>query len=87
MLIDLMAAMPHKNWLSHRQPQKQGIERAHTLGKYRGKQADQKRHQKDPVLPQMKNLSISETADATDYSLSQIYRIQALYRENQSEAE
>lgn len=37
MLIDLMAAMSHKDWLSHRQRQKQGIERAHTLGKYRGK--------------------------------------------------
>lgn len=47
MLIDLMAAMSHKDWLSRRQRQKQGIERAHTLGKYRGKQADQERHQKE----------------------------------------
>ena len=46
MLIDLMATMSHKDWLSHRQRQKQGIERAHTLGKYRGKQADHERHQK-----------------------------------------
>lgn len=46
MLIDLMAAMSHKDWLSRRQRQKQGIERAHTLGRYRGKQADQERHQK-----------------------------------------
>ncbi len=29
-------AVPHKDWLSRRQRQKQGIERAHTLGKYRG---------------------------------------------------
>ncbi|CAI1568078.1 Resolvase, N terminal domain [Serratia marcescens] len=29
MLIDLMAAMSHKDWLSRRQRQKQGIERAH----------------------------------------------------------
>ena len=36
MLIDLMAAMSHKDWLSRRQRQQQGIERAHTLGKYRG---------------------------------------------------
>ncbi|EBB3655611.1 resolvase [Salmonella enterica] len=52
-------------------------ERAHTLGKYRGKQADQERHQK--VL--YKKLSIRETADATGYSTSQVCRIQALYRE------
>lgn len=32
-LIDLMTAMSHKDCLSRRQRQKQGIERAHTLGK------------------------------------------------------
>ncbi|GLY59156.1 hypothetical protein Pcaca05_00140 [Pectobacterium carotovorum subsp. carotovorum] len=41
---ELMAAMSHKDWLSRRQQQKQEIERAHTLGKYRGKQAGQERH-------------------------------------------
>jgi len=46
MLINLMATMSHKDWLSRRQRQKQGIERAHTLGKYRGKQADLQRHEK-----------------------------------------
>lgn len=46
MLIDLMAAMSHKDWLSRRQRQKQGIERAHTREKYRDKQADHQRHQK-----------------------------------------
>ena len=81
MLIDLMAAMSHKDWLSRRQRQKQGIERAHTLGKYRGKQADQERHQKVLYYRQVKKLSIRETADATGYSTSQVCRIQALYRE------
>lgn len=87
MLIDLMAAMSHKDWLSRRQRQKQGIERAHTLGKYRGKQANQERHQKVLYYRKVKKLSIRETADATSYSPSQICRIQALYRESQSEAE
>lgn len=32
MLIDLMAAMSHKDWLSRRQRQQQGIKRAHSLG-------------------------------------------------------
>ncbi|SFM99065.1 Resolvase, N terminal domain [Izhakiella capsodis] len=41
MLIDLTAAMSHKDWLSHHQRQKQGIRRAHTPGNFRGKQADQ----------------------------------------------
>lgn len=60
MLIDLMAAMSQKDWLSRRQLQKQGIERAHTLGKYRGKQADQERHQKVLYYRQVKKLSIRE---------------------------
>lgn len=76
-----MAAISHKDWLSRRQRQKQGIERAHTLGKYRGKQADQERHQKVLYYRQVKKLSIRETADATGYSTSQVCRIQALYRE------
>lgn len=81
MLIDLMAAMSHKDWLSRRQRQKQGIERAHTLGKYRGKQADRERHQKVMYYRQIKKLSIRETAEVTGYSTSQVCRIQALYKE------
>ncbi|HIF6624607.1 TPA: hypothetical protein ACX37D_000922 [Serratia marcescens] len=81
MLIDLMAAMSHKDGLIRRQRQKQGIERAHTLGRYRGKQADQERHQKVLYYRQIKKLSIRETADATGYSTSQVCRIQAFYKE------
>ena len=80
MLIDLMAAMSHKDWLSRRQRQKQGIEPAHTLGKYRGKQADQERQQKVMYYRQVKNLSIRETAEATGYSTSQVCRIQLLHK-------
>jgi len=86
MLIDLMAAMSHKDWLSrHRQRQKQGIERAHSQGKYRGKQADQERHPKVLYYRQIKKLSIRETSEATGYSPSQICRIQALYRQSEAE--
>ncbi|WP_445081519.1 hypothetical protein [Martelella alba] len=84
MLIDLMAVMSHKDWLSRRQRQKQVIERAHTLGKYRGKQADQERHQKVLYYRHVKKLSTKETADATGYGPSQICRIQALYRQSES---
>ena len=81
MLIDLMAAMSHKDWLSRRQRQKQGIERAHTLEKYRGKQADHERHKKVIYYRQIKKLSIRETADATGYSALVLCRIQALYKD------
>jgi DNA invertase Pin-like site-specific DNA recombinase len=72
MLIDLMAAMSHKDWISRRKRQKQGIERAHEQGKYRGKQADHERHQKVMYYRHVKKLSIHETAEATGYSCSQV---------------
>ncbi len=46
MLIGLMAAMFYKDWVSRRERQKRGIERAQILGKYRGKQADRERHER-----------------------------------------
>lgn len=79
-LIDLMAAMSHMDWLSRRLRQKQGIERVHTLGEYRGKQIDQELHQKVLYYRQVKKLSIQETADTTGYSASQVCRIQALHK-------
>ena len=79
MLIDLMAAMSHKDWLTRLQRQKQGIERAHEQGKYRGKKADNDRHQKVVYYRNIKKLSIHETAQATGYSASQVCRIQRLY--------
>lgn len=78
MLIDLMAAMSHKDWLSRLKRQKQGIKRAHEQGKYRGKQADHERHQKVMYYRNVKKLSIQETAEATGYSCSQVCRIQKL---------
>lgn len=76
--------MSHKDWLSRRQRQKQGIERAYALGKYRGKQADQERHKKVIYYRQVKKLSIRETANAIGYSATQICRIQALHRQSEA---
>lgn len=84
MLIDLMAAMLHMDWLSRRQRQKQGIERAHTLGKYRGKQVDREQHQKVLYYRQVQKPSIRETAAATGYSPSQVCRIQVLYGQSET---
>lgn len=81
MLIDLMAAMSHKDWLSRRERQRQGIERAKKEGKYQGKPADEERHRKVLYYRQVKKLSIKETAEITGYSCSQVCRIQALYKE------
>lgn len=40
MLIDLMVVMSNKDLISRRERQKQGIKRAQSLGKYKGKQTD-----------------------------------------------
>jgi DNA invertase Pin-like site-specific DNA recombinase len=88
MLIDLMAAISHKDWLSRRERQKQGIARAHDLGKYKGRQADLGRHEKVLYYRRVKKLSIKETAEATGYSISQVCRIQARYKlENKNRQE
>lgn len=43
-------------------------------------QANQERHQKVLYYRQIKKLSIRKTADATDYSASQVCRTQAFYK-------
>lgn len=83
MLIDLMAAMSHKDYQVRRERQKQGISRARELGKYKGKQADEEQHRKVLYYRQVKKLSIQETAEATGYSRSQVCRIQAKYLEKE----
>lgn len=67
--------------ISRRERQKQGIERAQTLGKYKGKQADKERHEKVIYYRKYKGLSIRETAEATGYSCSQVCRIQLRYQQ------
>lgn len=80
MLIDLMAAMARKDYLSRQDRQRQGIEAAKEKGRYKGRQADVERHKKVMYYREQKGLSIQETAEATGYSCSQVCRIQAEYR-------
>lgn len=46
MLIDLMAAMARKDYVSRQERQRQGIALAKRQGKYRGQQADAERRRK-----------------------------------------
>lgn len=82
LLLEVLTALAHKEWLDLRLRQKAGIARAQKAGKYRGKQADRERHQKVLYYRQVKKMSIQETAEATGYSPSQVCRIQALYRQS-----
>ena len=85
MLIDLMAAMARKDYLSRQERQRQGIEIARKQGKYKGRQADSDRHERVLYFRNEKGLSIQETAEATGYSRSQVCRIQSEYRKAKSE--
>ncbi|MGI2257540.1 recombinase family protein [Candidatus Cardinium hertigii] len=78
MIIDLMATMSYKDWISRLNRQKQGIKKAYEQGKYKGKKADHERHKKVIYYRHVKKLSIQETAYATGYSKAQICRIQRL---------
>lgn len=80
MLIDLLAAMARKDYLTRRERQSQGIEKAKEEGKYNGRVPDIERHEKVMYYRNEKKLSISETAAATGYSRSQVCRIQASYK-------
>lgn len=75
MLIELMAAVSHKDLLTRAERQKQGIKRAKALGKYKGRQADTEKHQKVLHYRKVLKLTISETAELTGYSRGHICRI------------
>ncbi|MRS88886.1 hypothetical protein GJV04_02380 [Enterobacteriaceae bacterium RIT714] len=62
MLIDLKAVMSHRDWLNSHQRHKQGIARAHTQGKYRGKQSVQELHKKAMYFRLVKKLSYATNA-------------------------
>ncbi|OOE64078.1 recombinase family protein [Salinivibrio kushneri] len=76
MLIDLMAAMARKDYETRRARQQQGIAAAKQAGKYKGRQPDSERHQKVHRYREM-GMSLTEVADATGYSRSQVCRILA----------
>lgn len=50
MMLDMLAAMAHKDYLDRKRRQAEGVARAKALGKYRGRPADTERHENIRLL-------------------------------------
>ena len=74
MLLKLALQMARDDYETRRERQRQGIEQAKAAGKYRGRQADEKRRAQVLAL-RSSGQSINRTAELTGFSASQVKRI------------
>ena len=74
MLLKLALQMARDDYETRRERQRQGIEQAKAAGKYRGRQADEKRRAQVLAL-RGSGHSINRTAELTGFSVSQVKRI------------
>ena len=74
MLLKLALQMARDDYETRRERQRQGIEQAKAAGKYRGRQADEKRRAQVLAL-RGSGQSINRTAELTGFSASQVKRI------------
>ena len=79
MLLKLALQIARDDYETRRERQRQGIEQAKAAGKYRGRQADEKRRAQVLAL-RGSGHSISRTAELTGFSPSQVKRICASAR-------
>ena len=80
MLLKLALQMARDDYETRRERQRQGIEQAKAAGKYRGRQADEKRRAQVLAL-RGSGHSINRTAELTGFSVSQVKRICASAKE------
>ena len=76
MMLDMLAAISRKDFEDRRRRQTQGIQDAKKAGKYKGRKADHKRHQRVLELRAL-GRSLNEVADLTGYSKATVCRILA----------
>ena len=74
MLLKLALQMARDDYETRRERQRQGIEQAKAAGKYRGRQADEKRRAQVLAL-RGSGQSINRTAELTGFSASHVKRI------------
>jgi len=79
MLLKLALQMARDDYETRRIRQAQGIEIARSEGKYKGRKADEKMHQRILCLRKAGN-SIAKTAELAGCSISQVKKITALYK-------
>ncbi len=75
MMMDMLAAIARKDYQDRRRRQAEGIEKAKTEGKYKGRQPDLALHEKIYQLRVVNKLSISDTAKLTSVSPRTVIRV------------
>ena len=74
MLVDILAAVAHQDYLTRRDRQKQGIDKAKTAGKYKGRPVNTKMH--DKVLKMLENkFSYREIKETLGVSMGTIFNV------------
>lgn len=75
MMLDMLAAIAHKDYQDRRRRQNEGIAKAKQSGKYTGRKPDLALHDKIIKLHVVNGLSIKETADLTGVSTRTVIRV------------
>ncbi|WP_335925271.1 recombinase family protein [Shewanella algae] len=83
MLLRLALQMARDDYMDRRERQRQGIELGRQAGKYKGRQADPKRHAQVIALRSAGH-SIAQTAKLSGFSASQVKRIWAKHQSKEN---
>jgi DNA invertase Pin-like site-specific DNA recombinase len=75
MMLDMLAAIARKDYVDRRRRQAEGIKKAKENGKFKGRQADKKLHEKIHQLRVVNGMSISDTAKLANVSDRTVIRV------------
>ena len=75
MMLDMLAAIARKDYEDRRRRQAEGIQKAKEDGKFKGRQADKKLHEKIYQLRVVNGMSISDTAKLANVSDRTVVRV------------
>ena len=74
-MLDMLAAIARKDYEDRRRRQAEGIHKAKVEGKYKGRKADKKLHEKIYQLRVVNRMSISDTANLANVSERTVVRV------------
>ncbi|CAK2396986.1 serine recombinase [Vibrio splendidus] len=86
MMMDMLAAISRKDYEDRRRRQKEGIDKAKTMGKYRGRRPDLELHEQIYKLRVLKEMSINETAKFVGVSPRTVVRVVKRMRVERNES-
>ncbi len=75
MMLDMLAAIARKDYEDRKRRQAEGIHKAKEEGKFKGRQANKKLHEKIYQLRVLNGMSISDTANLADVSERTVVRV------------